>query len=57
MTTGETKAAEKAFEVCGVKGMKSKPFRKTFKTQAAFERWMEKNGDDVEIHAFRDLDD
>ena len=29
-----------------------KRLRKKFKTQKAFEKWLEKNGDDVEVQAF-----
>lgn len=43
------------FEVTGVKGLKSKAFTKVFKSQKQFEAWLEKNGDDVEIYAFRDM--
>lgn len=35
----------------GVKGAKSLPFSKTFRNMAAFDRWMESNGDNVEIHS------
>jgi hypothetical protein len=39
-------------EVIGVKGLKSKPFRKTFKNQAAMERWFESDdvAGNVEVH-------
>lgn len=33
----------------GRKGMKSTPFSKTFKNQAALEKWMDKFGDDVSV--------
>lgn len=39
-------------EVEGVKGMKSKPFSKKFKNQAAMEKWMEKNGEDITVHRY-----
>lgn len=48
----ETKK-DTSIEAVGVKGMKSKPWRKTFKNQAAMEKWFEKNGGDVTVHAYR----
>lgn len=45
------------FEAHGVKGMKSKPWRKTFASQEEFERWLEKNEGDVEVYATRDLEE
>lgn len=41
-------------EAHGVKGMKSKPWRKTFKNAAAFQAWCEKN--DAEVYAYRFAD-
>jgi hypothetical protein len=40
-------------EAYGIKGMKNIPWRKTFKTQAALESWLEKN--DVEVLGYREL--
>lgn len=40
-------------EVYGVKGLKNTPFRKAFKSQAAFEKWLGKNAADVEVHGTR----
>lgn len=42
-------------EAHGVKGMKNTPWRKTFKTQAAFEAWLDKNTGDIEVHAIREV--
>jgi hypothetical protein len=39
-------------EVTGVKGMKSKPWSKKFKNQEAMEKWMDKNGEDITVHAY-----
>jgi hypothetical protein len=39
-------------EVTGVKGMKSKPWSKKFKNQEALEKWMDKNGEDITVHAY-----
>ena len=36
-------------EAYGVKGAQSKPWRKTFASPAAFERWLERNAGDVEV--------
>ncbi len=44
--------AKKPVEVYGVKGLKSAPFRKTFPSQAALEKWCEKNEGDFEIHGY-----
>lgn len=43
-------------EAHGVHGMKSKPWRKTFKNQAAFEAWLEKNEGNVEVHGTREVE-
>lgn len=45
------------FEAHGVKGVKSKPWRKTFASQEEFEKWLEKNEGDVEVYAVRDLEE
>lgn len=37
------------FEVYGVKGFKSVPFRKSFKTRKAMVAWIEKNGEAITI--------
>ena len=42
-------------EAHGVKGLKNTPWRKTFKTQAAFEAWLDKNAGDIEVHAIREV--
>lgn len=36
--------------VSGVKGVKSTPFKKTFKNQAHFDKWFDEEGDNHEIH-------
>lgn len=41
-------------EAYGIKGLSNKPWRKTFKSQAAFEAWLEKNAGDVEVHGIRE---
>jgi len=43
-------------EIHGRKGMKSTPFRKTFASQAAFDRWLEKNGENVSIDGIRETE-
>jgi len=47
---------EKKIEAYGVKGMKSTPWRKTFKSQAAFEKWIDKNEGNIEIYGTREKD-
>ena len=42
-------------EAHGVKGIKSKPWRKTFKSQAAFEAWLDKNAGDIEVYGAREV--
>ena len=44
-------------EAYGVKGVKSTPWRKTFKNQKAFEQWLEKNEGDVEVQGTRKAQD
>jgi hypothetical protein len=51
-----TKPTSTKIEICGVKGLKSVPFRRIFKDQAAFEKWLDANGENVTIHASRDVD-
>lgn len=41
-------------EATGVKGLKSLPFRKTFKNEDALTAWAETH--DAEVHAIRELD-
>ena len=43
-------------EAHGVHGMKSKPWRKTFKNQAALDAWLEKNEGNVEVHGTREVE-
>lgn len=50
------KAHEKRIEAHGVKGMKSTPWRKTFKSQKHFEEWQDKDGGNSEVHGFRELE-
>lgn len=50
MTTTTTRA----IEAHGIKGLKNTPWRKTFKSQAAFEAWLEKNDGNVEVHGVRE---
>jgi hypothetical protein len=47
-----SKTTSKPITVEGVKGLKSTPFRKTFKTEKALQKWHEKNAGDVEIHRY-----
>ncbi len=42
------------FEAHGVKGMKSTPWRKTFKSYSAMEKWLEAN--DAVCYGTRDID-
>lgn len=44
-------------EAYGVHGVKSKQWRKTFRSQAAFEKWLDKNEGNVEVYGTRDLDE
>jgi hypothetical protein len=50
-------AKEDGMEAYGVKGMKSTPWRKVFKSQSAFEKWMDANEGDVEVHGTRSVGD
>ena len=47
------KANIKHIEAHGVKGMKSIPWRKKFKSAEAMNAWVEKN--DAEVHAIREI--
>jgi hypothetical protein len=40
-------------EAYGVKGMKSTPWRKVFKNQKEFEKWLDRNEGNVEVHGTR----
>jgi hypothetical protein len=42
-------------EAYGIKGMKSTPWRKRFKSQAAFEKWLDNTEDDVEVLGTREV--
>lgn len=52
----DKKEKDVPFEAYGVKGAKSTKWRKTFKTQAAFEKWLDANEGDVEVYGTRDLE-
>ena len=43
-------------EAHGIKGVNSKPWRKTFASQEAFEKWLDKNEGDVEVHGVREAE-
>ena len=43
------------FEAYGVKGMKSTAWRKTFKSQEAFEKWLDAQDGNVQVLGFREL--
>ena len=47
----------KGFEVQYIQGMSSTVKTKKFKTEKAFEKWLDKNEGNVEVMAFRDLDE
>jgi type II secretory pathway component PulM len=47
------KATIPSIEAHGVKGMKSNPWRKTFKSIEALNAWVEKHG--AEVHAIREI--
>ena len=44
-------------EAHGVHGMKSKPWRKVFKSQAALEAWLAKHEGNVEVHGTREVEE
>ena len=47
---------DRKIEAHGVKGMKSTPWRKTFKSQKHFEEWLDKNDGGVEVHGTREIE-
>jgi hypothetical protein len=47
------KATTPSIEAYGVKGMKSTPWRKTFKSAEALNAWVEKHG--AEVHGIREI--
>lgn len=47
--------AKHTFEAYGVKGMKSKAWRKTFRDQAAFEKWLDAQDGNVEVYGTREI--
>lgn len=49
------KATPEPVEAYGVKGLKSVPWRRTFPSQAAYERWLERNDGNVEVHGTREV--
>lgn len=42
-------------EAYGVKGMRSTPWRKTFKSEAAFVAWLDKQDGNVEVLGIRTI--
>lgn len=57
MATEDHKSDDTPIEVHGVMGNQSKPFRKKFKNQAAFEKWLDDNEGNVEVYGYRDLEE
>lgn len=53
--TGELKSGP--IEAYGVHGMKSKQWRKIFKNQTAFEKWLDKNEGNVEVYGTREVEE
>jgi hypothetical protein len=53
---GDGKELYVGIEAYGVKGMKSTPWRKRFKSQEAFEKWLDSTEGDVEVHGTREVD-
>jgi hypothetical protein len=51
----DKKESEKKIEAYGVRGFNSKQWRKVFKNQAAFEKWLDANEGDVEVQGTRDV--
>ena len=53
------KEKEPRIEAYGVKGVKSKPWRKEFKNQAAYEKFFdnEDNASDIEVHGTREIEE
>ena len=49
-----TESSESTYEVYGNMGMKSKPFRKSFKTEAARSAWLDKQEGNLDIHGYAD---
>jgi hypothetical protein len=49
------KAHDTRIEAHGVKGMKSTPWRKVFKSPEHFEQWSEKDGGDHQVLGYREL--
>lgn len=47
----------KPMEAHGVKGLKSTPWRKSFKSHKHFEKWAEKNEGNVEVHGVRNVNE
>ena len=52
-----TEADNKKIEAYGVRGMKSTPWRKTFKNYEALDRWVTAQQGNVEVHATRQLEE
>jgi hypothetical protein len=53
----DKKPAAVKIEACGVKGMQSKPWRKVFASQAAFEKWLDSEAaKSVTIYGTRDAE-
>lgn len=54
----QTKPAKQAIEAYGVRGFRNKPWRKTFKSQMALEKWLtaDKQWGDVTVYGTRDIE-
>lgn len=47
---------EPRIEAYGVKGIKSRSWRKIFKNQAAFEKFLDQNAGDIEVYGTREAE-
>jgi hypothetical protein len=54
-TYGDGKEMYVGIEAYGVRGMKSTPWSKKFKNQAAFEKWLDSTEGDVEVYGTREI--
>lgn len=52
----EIEVVDAPIEAYGVRGMKSKPWRKTFANRVALDRWIERMDGEVELYGTRKVD-
>jgi len=53
----KTREEDRPFEIFYLKGLQNKSCRKSFKNEITYNKWLEKNQDDIEVKSYCFLDE